>query len=123
MATETTAPNPQITGQADALALLLSLTQEFGHLPAAYLKIHAPMYSFPAWVGVQLDSPQAFEQWRAALELAPAGVKLRATPEYVWLSAEGVFRGTRIEVTGFNVPLTPEQTAPQVADEAVAVTA
>ncbi|MGW2937624.1 hypothetical protein ACWDA7_38765 [Streptomyces sp. NPDC001156] len=40
------------------------------------------------------------------------------------LAVEGMFRGTRVELTGFSVPLTQEQAeTPQVADETTAVTA
>ncbi|MGW2934820.1 hypothetical protein ACWDA7_23855, partial [Streptomyces sp. NPDC001156] len=87
MGIETTAPNPQIIEQADALALLLSITQEFSHLPAGYLKIHEPMYSFGARIGIQLQSSATFEQWREALELPAADVKLHTSPQFVWLGA------------------------------------
>ncbi|MGW2933986.1 hypothetical protein ACWDA7_19530 [Streptomyces sp. NPDC001156] len=122
MGTEITAPNPQISEQGNALALLLSLTQKFGHLPAAYLKIHRPFLTIPAQLGLQVDSPEKFEQWRAALEIAPSDVELHATTdEHVWLSAKRTIRGVPVEVTGFGVPLTAEQaTTPQAEASAVA---
>ncbi|MFE9127003.1 hypothetical protein ACFYOF_16560 [Streptomyces sp. NPDC007148] len=120
MATETTVPAAQLREQGDALALLLSLTQEVGHLPAAYLRTHRPMHGIASWIGIQLDSPQDFEQWRTALELAPPDVELRSTHDYVWLQVEGMFRGTKVLLTGFNVPLTHEQNVPQAEASAVA---
>ncbi|NED73320.1 hypothetical protein G3I51_13405 [Streptomyces sp. SID9944] len=111
--------NP-ISSQGDATDALVALIETFGHLPSAYIKIHAPVRSFaPARLALQFDSPQAFELWRTALAVPPSGVALHAvSDEYVWLDAAAVFRGVRVELTGFGVPLSAElANRAQVADE------
>ncbi|MEV4335714.1 hypothetical protein [Streptomyces sp. NPDC049590] len=132
MGTHVTEPNAQaslrplrpISEQRAAVEALLELTMMMGSLPGGYIKIHQPYFS-PAWMGLQFETPQAFELWREALCIPGADVSLHATSdEYVWLDAKTVFRGIRVELSGHNVPLTAEQAnTAQVADEAPAVAA
>ncbi|WP_318202906.1 hypothetical protein [Streptomyces sp. SCL15-4] len=132
MGTNVTEPNAQasprplrpISEQRAAAEALVALTEMLGSLPGGYIKIHQPYFS-PAWMGIQFETPQAFELWREALCIPGADVSLHATSDaYVWLGATTVFRGVRIELTGFDVPLTAEQaTTPQVTGEAPAVAA
>lgn len=113
--TETT--SYPISSQGDATDALVALIETFGHLPCGYIKIHRPVLTVPAALGIQFDSPQAFEVWRTALAIPPSGVELKATSDdYVWLQADGVFHGVAVHLTGFNVPVTAEQAnTPQVA--------
>ncbi|MEV6833568.1 hypothetical protein AB0N17_03395 [Streptomyces sp. NPDC051133] len=111
MTTETTflAPCP-IIEQGAAVEALAALIEMFGQLPGGYIKIHQPVLTIPASLGLQVDTAQSFELWRAALGIAPSGVELRATSDdCVWLQADGVFHGVAVHLTGFNVPLTAEQ--------------
>jgi hypothetical protein len=112
-----------ISEQGAAVEALAALIEMFGQLPGGYIKVHQPVLTIPAALGLQVDSPQAFEVWRAALGIAPSGVDLRAaSDEYVWLQADGVFHGVAVHLTGFNVPLTADQAnTPQVTDETSAV--
>jgi hypothetical protein len=118
--TEITVPQVRTIGEQMAAAeALVALIGMFGELPGGYIKVHQPMLSIPAQLGLQFNSPQAFELWRTMLEIAPSGVSLKASSdEYVWLQADGVFHGVGVHLTGFGVPLTAEQAnAEQVADE------
>ncbi|MEU7381510.1 hypothetical protein AB0A91_16210 [Streptomyces sp. NPDC042207] len=113
MGTEITEPTsrsfrqPRLIGeQRAAVEALVTLTEMLGTLPGGYIKIHQPVLSLPARLAIQFDTPQAFEQWRAALGIAALDVELHATlNEYVWLSVESVFCGVPFEMTGFGVPL------------------
>ncbi|MGW2692419.1 hypothetical protein ACWC3Y_11215 [Streptomyces sp. NPDC001296] len=111
MATEITEPTTRpISSQGDATDALVALIETFGHLPSGYIKIHRPVLTVPATLGIQLDSPQNFEMWRTALAVPPSGVTLHATTDdYVWLDADAVFHGVAIHLTGFNVPLSAQQ--------------
>ncbi|MFE1849929.1 hypothetical protein [Streptomyces sp. NPDC059489] len=127
MATETTQPSRlrpyPISAQGSAADALAELVKMFGPLPGGYIKIHAQVVeSVPVQLELQLSSAQDFEQWRSALQIASAAVSLCATTgENVWLTAESVFHGVRVEVTGFGVPLTAEQAnTPQADAPAVA---
>ncbi|MEU5595723.1 hypothetical protein [Streptomyces sp. NPDC020298] len=126
MTDEVTFPTPRpISEQGAAAEALGSLIRMFGQLPDAYIKVHRPVLSVPAELGLQLDTPQAFEIWRTALGIAPSGVEMRATSDkHVWLQADGVFHGVAVHLTGFNVPLTAEQANTlQATDETPAVAA
>lgn len=95
--------------QATANALV-GLTTEFSGLPAPYIVIPT---AYQSQVKLQADSPADFELWRAALMVEPGGVGLRAFRGSVWLEAVAQYRGVTVVLTGFGVPLTPEQAVPQ----------
>ncbi|MFR9796182.1 hypothetical protein ACL02U_09800 [Streptomyces sp. MS06] len=120
MTDEITQPTVRpISEQAPAAEALAELIGMFGDLPGAYVTIHRPCLSQSARLGLQLDSPVAFEAWRTVLAIAPADVALHASAESVWLSADGVFRGVPVHLTGFEVPLTAEVASTPQAAEAV----
>jgi hypothetical protein len=95
--------------QGAAVAALAALVGRFGDLPGGYVTIHSQFSaSRPVKLGLALQSPQAFEAWRAALGVAPESVVLSAWEGSVWLAAEVVFEGVTVKPDGFNVPLEPE---------------
>lgn len=129
MATETTQPSylePRPIGaQGPAADALVELVKMFGQLPGGYVKIHAQRFaSCPVKLEFQLEAPHEFEQWRAALAIAPDSVQLASGASYVWLAAEGMFHGVAVSLTGFGVPLSAELVnTPQVVDETASAVA
>lgn len=127
MTTQITEPATRpICEQRAAAEALVALTELLGGLPGGYIKIHQPFQSLPAELHLQFNSPQALEEWRAALEIAPSNVSLHAAvdADMVWLTASTVFHGVPMEMTGHGVPLAADVAkAPQVADEPSAVAA
>lgn len=120
MTTEITEPTTQASEsdttrfeeQTPAIEALTELNQMFGHLPKPYVTIHSSSLK----VGLQLDSPSGFEQWRTALQIAPDMVNAHSNETNAWLAADGVFRGVGVRLTGFGLVLPAEQTeAPAVA--------
>ena len=100
-----------LSEQAPAFEALVELNTMFGHLPAAYIKIHTTRLG---GIGVQLDDPAKFEQWRVALQIPSASVNVKHGESHCWLTADTTFRGMPLDVTGFGVPLTAEQAQPQL---------
>lgn len=97
---------PAISRELSAFDALASLARMFPALPGGYVVVHAPMRYAPApRIGLQLDTPQAFEQWRAALQIAPADIDLLSNSHGAWLAATAVFHGIEMRVTGHAVPL------------------
>ncbi|MFE9645278.1 hypothetical protein ACFYO0_14415 [Streptomyces sp. NPDC006365] len=121
MTIEITEPTAQVSvpdtarfdEQAPAIEALAELSQMFGHLPRPYITINR----FSQGMGLQLDSPSAFEQWRTALQIAPDSVEAHDNKTNAWLAADGVFRGVAVRLTGFGLALPSEQ------DDAAAVSA
>ncbi|MFC9700867.1 hypothetical protein ACFTWD_09270 [Streptomyces sp. NPDC056943] len=110
MSTNNTGLVPAIAGganpisvQAPAAAALLALTETFDGLPAGYITMHS---RGKIYVGLQLDSPDAFEAWRTALLISPEAVQLCAFEGSTWLAADAMFRGVRFHVTGYGIALT-----------------
>jgi len=101
---------PTITEQLTALQALAALAEMFGPLPSAYLVIHAP-YSvgFPARITMQLNTPQAFEQWRAVLQIPAVEIDLHTCDQDTWMSTDTHAHGVPLHVTGFGIGLTVEQ--------------
>ncbi|WP_267244402.1 hypothetical protein [Streptomyces sp. PR69] len=102
MTTQTIETAPRVTGissQAPAAEALVALINMFGHLPTPYIVIH----SGTSELFLQLDSPSAFEAWRAALQIAPSGVEIRSNGHESWLKTWGVFRGVPVQLTGFGL--------------------
>lgn len=124
MITETTEPvEPAISTQLSAFDALASLARMFPTLPGGYVMVHAPMRYAPALrIGLQLDTPHAFEQWRAALQIAPADIDLLSNAHGTWLAATALFRGIEMRVTGFAVPLSHDVASTRQQQDA-AVTA
>lgn len=125
MTSEITEPTtPPISAQCEAAEALVALIGMFGSLPGGYITIHRK-YSLPVKLGLQLESPQAFEQWRTMLEIAPSAVDAQSNGKGGgWLRAEGVFHGVVVDLSGHGVTLPVLQEEPQAADEpAEAVTA
>lgn len=90
---------PAVTALAELIAML-------GHLPPAYITIHT---TTPCHLDLQLEEAGGFEQWRAALQVAPETVRLNAYSGATWLAAEALFRGVRVHLTGHNLSASYEQ--------------
>ncbi|MER5213657.1 hypothetical protein ABT063_24575 [Streptomyces sp. NPDC002838] len=124
MTTETIEPTVRpISAQSDAAEALVALISMFGHLPGGYIKIFQQFTSLPVDLGLQLDSPRDFEQWRAVLGITPSDVELCHDGVSGWLRAEGVFRGVGVKITGHGVVLPAKQNEQQAADEIAEVSA
>ncbi|MFJ1869919.1 hypothetical protein [Streptomyces chartreusis] len=107
----------QFVGHQPAIEALAELVQMFRHLPKPYITLTRST----AQLGLQLDSPSEFEQWRTALQIAPDTVDALSSETDAWLGADGVFRGVTVRLTGFGLVLPQEQTeTTQASDEAVA---
>jgi len=112
---EITSPAPQVSvpvtapfvDTAPVAEALVELVRMFGHLPKPYI-------TFPSGTHVlhlQADSPSAFEAWRAALQIGPGDVVLKAFRGDAWLAAVGVFHGVTVDLTGFGLDLATEAVA------------
>ena len=127
MTTETTTQQSALTDriveQTGAVLALLNLIRRHPGLAAPYITVHAPMpeYDAPAKLDMQLDTPSDFEAWRSALAVDPSGVALHTSASSVWLAADTWHAGTRVHLSGFNVPLTRTHAeAPRDRDEVAA---
>lgn len=109
MTAETTFPKPPISRQGAPARLLINLVGEFGALPSAYITVHTPFEDLPVSLNLQLDTPHAFEAWRAALDIPPADVDLNATSSLKWLSARTVYQDVPLYLSCMHVPLTDVQ--------------
>jgi hypothetical protein len=120
--TSTDDSEPTIAEQAPSLQALAGLAHMFSQLPSAYLMVHAPYRTgLPSLIKMQLNSPQDFEQWRAALQIAPADVDIHTKDKDTWMSADTVAHGAPIHLTGFGVGLAAEQASePRDRDEVAA---
>lgn len=108
MTTETTeATSDPIGWQRPAVQALADLIDLHPALPEAHITIHVA-YKNPAQIGLQLETPQDFEQWRSALGIDPADVTLHVTVGNSWLAADAVRESTRVHITGFGVLLAAE---------------
>lgn len=108
------ATTPTFADRKPVAEALLELTEMFGHLPIPSIT----MYTVGTPMNLQLRTADAFEQWRTALQIAPSAVSLHGYNENAWLSADTAFRGVRLELSGYGLPLTAEQAeTPQVVDE------
>lgn len=117
MTTETTEPVAEatapISGQRTGVQALAALIDQFESLPDAHITIHQPFRGSHAKLDLQLQTPLDFEVWRTALQIAPETVALHVTISFAWLAADHRFDGVPVHITGFGVPLTPEQAAEQ----------
>lgn len=121
MTADPTFPKPSISQQGAPARLLISLVQEFGALPSAYITMHTPFEDLPVCLNLQLDTPHAFETWRAALAIPPNDVDLHATSGLKWLSARTVYQDVPLYLSVMHVPLTDAQAgAPRDRDEVAA---
>lgn len=101
---------PPISGQQQLFDALGNLMAQYPRLPEAYITIHETGLT-GGWVDMQLDSPWAFEAWREALEIQPAQISLHVYSGNQWMSGDAYHMGVRIHISGFHVPVTPEQVA------------
>lgn len=92
--------------QRDALAVLAQLADTFADLPLPYVVVHT---SSRNKVDLQLSTPDAFEQWRAALGVDSSTVTLHNFGGSQWLSADARYQGFTVDLCGFGVKLTKEQ--------------
>ncbi|MEV0441864.1 hypothetical protein AB0I84_06135 [Streptomyces spectabilis] len=58
---------------------------------------------------LSLSSPDAFERWRVALQIAPLAVRLHAFGDGAWLEADGLFHGVAVHMAVHGLQLTEEQ--------------
>jgi hypothetical protein len=103
---ETTAP---IAGQRSAVQLLADLIGQHPELPAAYIVVHEPWRGAPSKLGLQLRTPQAFEQWRTALDVAPGNVTLHFHASDSWLSADTVRESIALNISAHGIRLTADE--------------
>jgi hypothetical protein len=107
---------PTISEQAAAYDALAALARQWPHLPRPYTTVHTADGNR---AGLQLESPSAFEQWRAALDIAPETVELHLFDGTAWLAAYGTYRGASLKLTGFGIqpPADPVPSAGQLAEQ------
>lgn len=113
---------PSIHEQLTALQALAGLAEMFGPLPSAYLTVHAPnSFGWPARVNMQFRTPQAFEQWRAVLQIPADAIDIHTRDGNTWLATDTDAHGVPLHITGFGIDLTAEQAgAPRDRDEVAA---
>ncbi|MCX5201091.1 hypothetical protein OG897_06390 [Streptomyces sp. NBC_00237] len=118
MITQTTSQPEQRTlaAQAPAIGVLVSLVSQYGHLPLPYITFRTTLK-----LDFQVDSVAAFESWREALGIDPSAVSLHVTEAHAWLAADTTIHDIPVHISGFGVPLSPEQNVLQ--QTALAVTA
>lgn len=109
MTTDSTPPERFISQQGSLARLLVDLVQRFGELPAAYITMHTPFEDLPVNLNLQLDTPHAFEAWRAALDIPSDAVTLHSTTGLKWVKVRGHYQDVPVVLSGTNVPLTDVQ--------------
>lgn len=110
-----------IAVQRSAISTLAELADQFPDLPDAYIVIHQSWKGAPAKLGLQLDNPTGFEQWRIALGIDPNTVELWAHGVSSWLIASTERDGIQIQITAHGILLTQAQlSAPRTRDEVTA---
>ncbi|MFG3140798.1 hypothetical protein ACGFZA_31905 [Streptomyces sp. NPDC048211] len=107
MTPETTRPTPTgtLADLASAIEALAYLQRTFPTLPT----LHVILLHNGASLDLQANSPDAFEQWRTALQIPPAAVELHAYYEGAWLHAVAAARGIATILTGHGLPITADQ--------------
>jgi hypothetical protein len=115
---ESTAP---IAGQRSAVQLLANLIGQHAELPAAYIVVHEPWRGAPSKLLLQLPTPQAFEQWRAALDITPVNVTLHFHASDSWLAGDTVRESIALNITAHGIRLTADEfTAPRDREQVAA---
>ncbi|MFG2307626.1 hypothetical protein ACGFS9_02885 [Streptomyces sp. NPDC048566] len=98
-----------ISAQLSSLQLLLDWAAQKPELPAGYITVNRPYRGGPAMLDLQLNTPSEFEQWRAALGIAPARVSLHPRGRGSWVEASTVIDGIRVTVAAHGILLTEDQ--------------
>ncbi|MEU8717520.1 hypothetical protein [Streptomyces sp. NPDC048663] len=107
-----------IGAQQPAVQALAALAAQYPGLPASYITIHSPFELRPGRLDLQLETPQAFELWRDALEIPAADIELHATVGNCWVSAVTQVGDATVELSGYGIRLSlKELTAPRNRDE------
>jgi hypothetical protein len=102
----------EISRQRAAFEALAVMAATFANLPGGYITVHSATSLTPyPRISLQMDTGQAFEQWRIALQIDPATVTLHRSDSRGWLAADGEFAGIPVHMTGHHLPLTDEQAA------------
>lgn|SRR5690606_5521696 len=94
-----TRPVQTLEGQAAPVSALPALLKAFPGLPAPYITIHRD----GEVLGLSLFSPADFEEWRVALKIPDAAVRLDHRDGQRWLTAEGVAFGVEISLLGHGI--------------------
>lgn len=115
MTTENTQPIVDaarpINGMAAAVQVLADLIAQHPELPDAYITVHAPFRNFPSHFGLQLKNASDMEAWRSALGIDPMTVVLHGPGERSWITADTHVSGVKVDISGHEVRITPEQAA------------
>jgi hypothetical protein len=108
--------HPTIGGQAAVYDALAALARQWPDLPAAYTTVHTADGN---QAGLQLESPAEFEQWRAALGIAPETVEFHLFNGTAWLAACGTYCGVSLKLTGHGIqpPADPVPSSGQLAEQ------
>lgn len=77
--------------------------------PAELPKPRITFYASLDGLDLSLATPDAFERWRVALQIAPHAVTLHAFGDGAWLEADGLFQGVAVHMAVHGLPLTEEQ--------------
>ena len=105
----TTEPTGPIADQLSAVQMIESLINDFPNLPDAYITIHQPWRGSPSKLSLQLDTPNCFEQWRAALGIDGDNVALHPYGRDSWVNAQTVRGSIHISISAHGISLTEDQ--------------
>jgi hypothetical protein len=96
-----TLPVDWTAGLAPVVEALSALVAECADLPRPYIGVE----SVGQRLTVQLMDPAHFDAWREALRVPESAVSVERNPSRAWLRAEGEYRGVRLVLLGFGLPL------------------
>ncbi|ELP62834.1 hypothetical protein STRTUCAR8_06416 [Streptomyces turgidiscabies Car8] len=95
--------------QRSAVQVLADLIDQHPELPSASVMIHRPWKGTPSELQLVLEMSAGFEQWRAAIGIAPENTDLYLYAGDSWISARTVHKGIDIRIAVHGIALTTEQ--------------